>query len=128
MAPVKPIEFTLNKDKRPLHEFIQERAKRMDQTFVGYNLNKKARSELADEAKYLMLSPCLSILLHFASELLNECWESRQAASCGLATLVEHLSLLQSQTKAPLTLAYAILKQEAKTQKYTSELKEVRAD
>ena len=40
------------------------------------------------QPKYLVLSPPLAVLLNLIARVTHETWEIRQAASCGLASLV----------------------------------------
>jgi hypothetical protein len=42
-----------------------------------------------------MLSPILTLLLHYTSNLNHETWEIRQASSCGLSSLIDVIDKLK---------------------------------
>jgi hypothetical protein len=61
------------KNLSPLSEFVD---KVQDKNYLGELIkNKKKKGQ--DNLKFLILSPCLSLLLHFSNMLVSDLWESR---------------------------------------------------
>jgi len=125
LAPVQSMTAgSAESDKKPVQEFI--RATQNDDSLIDdvMNMHKNKRQKIEDQAepKYIVLSPCLSILLNFTSMLTHDTWEIRQAASRGLACFLDYMLHLakyrDSKSLTKESFAYAIVERAVNGQKY----------
>ena len=103
-APVQSINLKAMKNLSPLSEFVD---KVQDKNYLG-ELTKNKKKKGQDNLKYLILSPCLSLLLHFSNMLVSDLWESRQAAACGLSSLLNTINS-QINSKNSSLLPYKVV-------------------
>jgi hypothetical protein len=71
-----------------------------DNNFIE-DLIKNKKKKADENLKFLILSPCLSLLLNYGNMLISDQWESRQAAACGLTSLLDIFSKQLDPKKMP---------------------------